>query len=312
MNSISLIIPLYNEAENISLLHAEIIPFLDTYPGKSEVIYVDDGSKDTGLTILRELAHLDKRVRVIALSRNYGQTAAMGAGVEKASGEVIVMLDADLQNDPADIPSLLQKLAEGYDVVSGWRKVRYDEGLRVWVSKVANKLISKITRVQLDDYGCTLKVYRAEVVKKINFYGEIHRLLPAYAAWHGARIAQVEVNHRPRKFGHSKYGFSRIFKVVMDLLVVKFMIDYSAKPIYFFGYIGCLSLVMSFLSFVLAVFLRLHFHISFIQTPLLLLTVLLFMVGIQFFSMGLLADLILRNYYRDTRPYSVREAIGYN
>ncbi len=310
--AISIIIPLYNEEENLLLLQSEIGSLMGGNRADSyEVIYVDDGSKDQSLSVLKKMQAADDRVKVISFSRNYGQTAAMGAGVKYATGEIIVMLDADLQNNPADIPTLIDKLEEGYDVVSGWRKQRYDEGFRVWLSHVANKIISLTTKVHLNDYGCTLKAYRAATVQGINFYGEIHRLLPAYAAWHGARVTEVVVNHRPRRFGHSKYGFSRIFKVLMDLLVVKFLIDYSAKPIYFFGTIGMLSLGFGGLSFILAVMLRIFYHISFIDTPLLLLTVVSVMVGVQLFSMGLLADLILRSYYSTTTPYSIREKIGF-
>lgn len=307
---VSMIIPLLNEEANLRTLHTEI---QSVYPSleSCEVIYVDDGSLDSSLKVLAELASEDKNVKIISFKKNFGQTAAMGAGVKYASGELIVPLDADLQNDPHDIPRLIGKLNEGFDVVSGWRKNRHDEFFRVLLSQIANKFIARITKVTLNDYGCTLKVYRSEVLKNIDFYGEIHRLLPAYAAWHGARVTELEVNHRPRIHGKSKYGYSRVFKVIMDLLVAKFLIGYSAKPIYFFGALSVISFLIGILSFVLAVILR-FFGTSLIQTPLPLLTVMMFMLGIQLLSIGLIADLVLRSYYHKDRDiYSIKSLIGF-
>lgn len=309
INKISIVIPVYNEEENIKKLYQEIAVLYEQLP-EVELIFIDDGSKDKSLEILKYLANQDKRVKIISFRKNYGQTAAMGAGVKYASGEIIVALDVDLQNDPADIPSMLKKIEEGFDVVSGWRRDRHDEFWRVLFSQMANKLIGLVTKVNIHDYGCTLKAYRSQIIKNIDFYGEIHRLIPAYASWYGAKVIEVVVNHRQRVHGVSKYGFSRIFKVLMDLLVAKFLIGYSAKPIYFFGFLGAASFIVGFLSFVVAIVLR-FFGTSLIQTPLLWLTVMMFILGMQFFSIGLIADLILRSYYhKDHTTYTIKEIIG--
>jgi dolichol-phosphate mannosyltransferase len=235
----------------------------------------------------------------------------MEAGIKFASGEVIVPLDADMQNDPADIPKLIAKLEEGYDIVSGWRKARKDEYFRMLLSRMANRLIVRTTGVDIHDYGCTLKAYRSSIVKNIDFYGEIHRLIPVYASWQGARITEMEVNHYPRKFGYSKYGFSRIGKLLLDLLVVKYFISYAQRPIYFFGWLAILSFVSGFLSFGVAVFLRFVYHISLIETPLPLLTALLMLAGFQLLSMGIIADMIIRTRANKTEMiYSVKEKIN--
>lgn len=310
INKVSVIIPLLNEEKNLELLQQEISALYSVLPS-CEVIYIDDGSQDQSLLILKGIQQRDTRVKIISFRRNYGQTAAMGAGVKYATGDVIIFLDADLQNDPKDIPLLLQKLEEGYDVISGWRKNRHDEFFRVLFSQIANKMIARITGVKLNDYGCTLKAYRSEIIKNIDFYGEVHRLLPAYASWYGAKVIEVVVNHSPRIHGSSKYGFSRIFKVLMDLLVAKFLIGYSAKPIYFFGALSVASFIIGFLSFVVAGVLR-FFGTSLIQTPLLWLTVMMFVLGMQFISIGLIADLILRSYYhKEHSTYSIKHLIGF-
>lgn len=310
IKKVSIIVPLFNEEENLGALHQEINTLREFIP-EYEIVYVDDGSKDNSLEVLKKIQQQDDRVKIISFRRNYGQTAAMGAGVKCATGDVIIFLDADLQNDPKDVLLLLQKLDEGYDVVSGWRKNRHDEFFRVLFSRIANKMIAKITGIKLNDYGCTLKAYRSEIIKNIDFYGEVHRLLPVYASWYGAKVTEVVVNHRPRIHGRSKYGFSRIFKVLMDLLVAKFLIGYSAKPIYFFGALGATSFFIGLLSFVTAIILRI-FGTAFIQTPLLLLTVMMFVLGIQLISVGLLADLILRSYYHKEHPtYSIKHLIGF-
>lgn len=310
INKISIIIPLLNEEKNLELLQQEISALYGVL-SSCEIIYIDDGSQDRSLSILKGIQQRDARVKIISFRRNYGQTAAMGAGVKYAVGDAIIFLDADLQNDPKDIPLLLQKLEEGYDVVSGWRKNRHDEFFRVLFSQIANKMIAKITGVKLNDYGCTLKAYRSEIIKNIDFYGEVHRLLPAYASWYGAKVTEVAVNHRSRIHGSSKYGFSRIFKVLMDLLVAKFLIGYSAKPIYFFGALGIISFIIGLFSFIVAVVLR-FFGTSLIQTPLLWLTVMMFVLGMQFISIGLIADLILRSYYhKEHSTYSIKHLIGF-
>lgn len=309
-NTLSLVIPLYNEEENIPLLHAEISALYPALP-RTEVIYVDDGSKDGSIHALRAIAKSDPRVKIISFARNYGQTAAMGAGVKAASGEVIVFSDADLQNDPKDIPALLSKIDEGYDVVSGWRKDRHDARDRVFVSNVANRLIAKVTGVFLNDYGCSLKAYRAHILKNIDFLGGVHRLLPAYASWQGAKVAEVVVNHRPRRHGVSKYGYSRIGKVLLDLIVVKYFISYAQKPIYFFGFIGITSIFLGGVSLFGALFLRFAYNISLIQTPLVLLSALLVMVGVQLITMGIIAEMIMRTRAdKEKSPYAIKETIN--
>lgn len=309
--SISLVIPAYNESENLTPLYEQIVAVVDRLSCTTEIIFVDDGSRDASANILRELSKKDTRVKVVLFARNYGQTAAMGAGIKFAAGEVILPLDADMQNDPQDIPMLIEKLEEGYDIVSGWRKGRQDEYLRMLLSRIANRLIVRTTGVDIHDYGCTLKAYRSSIVKNIDFYGEIHRLIPVYASWQGARITEMEVRHHPRQFGHSKYGFNRIGKLLLDLLVVKYFISYAQRPIYFFGWLAILSFVSGFLSFGIAVFLRFAYHISLIETPLPLLTALLFLAGFQLLSMGIIADMIIRTRANKSELiYSVKEKIN--
>jgi len=254
-------------------------------------------------------------VKVVDFRRNYGQTAALMAGIDHATNDVVVMIDADLQNDPSDIPRLLAKLDEGYDVVSGWRKDRKDAQIRRnWISRVANRLISRVSGVKLNDYGCTLKAYRRSVVSDIRLYGEMHRFIPIYAQWQGARITELSVTHHAREFGTSKYGLERIFKVVLDLLVVVFLRRFFAKPIYLFGGFGIASIILSVGTIFLAIGLRLFLHISLIQTPLPLLSALLFLVGVMSILLGLVAEMMVRTYYESqgARAYLVRELINFN
>lgn len=308
---ISIVIPIYNEEDNIPILWQELQDVFSNLPS-AEVVMVDDGSEDKSLDILKKIAHEDSRLKIISFQRNYGQTIAMGAGVEHAKGKVIVMLDADLQNNPADIPILLKKLEEGYDVVSGWRKERWKGK---WLSRklpsiMANKIISIITGIRIHDAGCTLKAYRSEVIKSIDFLGEIHRLIHVYAYWQGALVTEIAVTDRPRIHGKSKYGFSRILKVPLDLLVAKFVHRYSTKPIYFFGALGMFLFIIGFAVFLVAIYLRFMMGISLIETPLLLLTALMFIVGMQLVVMGLLADMILRTRSQKGSTYTVKEKIG--
>ena len=310
---LSIIVPVYDEEESLRLLYEQIKKVCDGLGKSYEIIFVDDGSQDKSFEILKEIAAKDAVVKVIKFKKNFGQTAALSAGFDAAQGEIIIPMDADLQNDPTDIPRLLAKLDEGYDVVSGWRKDRQDKFLtRKIPSWVANSLISLITRVKLHDYGCTLKAYRSEVLKDIKIYGEMHRFIPAYAAWRGAKVAEISVTHHSRKFGKTKYGISRTLKVILDLLVVKFIIDYSTKSIYFFGGLGLISILGAFCGGLWAVYLKLFQHTPFILTPLPLLTVLLFLVGIQLIVMGLLSDIILRSYYETNhkKAYTIREKIN--
>jgi glycosyltransferase involved in cell wall biosynthesis len=312
--SISIVVPVYNEERSLLPLLDRIVATLDAMPNRAEIIFVNDGSRDGSLALLRSIGEKEPRVKIVDFRRNQGQTAALMAGIDFASNDLIVMIDADLQNDPADIPHLLAKLEEGYDVVSGWRRDRKDAAIRRnWLSRMANWLISRISGVCLNDYGCTLKVYRSEVVKGIRLYGEMHRFIPIYASWQGGRIAQIPVTHHPRKFGKSNYGLERIAKVVLDLIVVMFLDRYFVKPIYVFGGFGIISTLASFATIFFALALRVFWHISLILTPLPLLAALLFLVGSISILLGLLAEMLVRTYYEASggRAYAVRELINF-
>jgi dolichol-phosphate mannosyltransferase len=310
---ISVFLPVYNEEPNLRPLHAKLDEALSKLGRTAEIIYVDDGSTDGSLEVLRGLAHVDSRVRVVALRRNYGQTAAMAAGIDAARGRVLIPMDADLQNDPADIIRLLNKLDEGYDVVSGWRKNRQDKLVtRKLPSMLANRLISWIGGVPLHDYGCSLKAYRRESLEDVRLYGEMHRFIPIYASWVGARVTEIPVEHHPRTMGKSKYGLSRTLKVVFDLMTIKFMASYQTKPIYVFGTFGMLAFTISILAGLYALFLKLIHKADFVQTPLPILAIVMFAVGVQFLLMGLLAEMLVRTYHESQakRIYAVRETIG--
>ena len=295
---ISIIIPLYDERENILLLYEKLARELPLLGQEFEVILVNDGSTDGSAELLAEIASRDARFKIVNLRRNFGQTAAMMAGIDFATGEIIVPMDGDLQNDPADIRRLVAKLSEGYEVVSGWRNDRQDAALRRnFPSRVANHLISWISGVHLHDYGCSLKAYHRDVIKGVKLYGEMHRFIPIYASWRGARVTEIPVIHHPRIHGKSKYGLERVAKVVLDLLVVKFMAKYATKPIYVFGGFGIINIGISFVAGLYAVFLKLFEHTSFIETPLPLLSVMTFITGVMSFLMGLLAELVMRTYY---------------
>lgn len=295
---LSLVIPVYNEQDNINILCARLYSAIEKMPHSFEVILVNDGSKDDSLRILREEAARRPTLRIIDFRRNFGQTAAMMAGFDHARGEVIVTLDADLQNDPTDIPLMLEKIAEGWDVVSGWRRDRKDAAIRRnMVSRVANRLISWISGVHLNDYGCTLKAYRREVISGVRLYGEMHRFIPIYATWMGAKVTEVPVNHHPRIHGKSKYGLERIFKVVLDLIVVKFLSMYFNKPIYVFGGFGLFSLASAFLTFIWMLWLKLFEGTSMILTPLPTVVAIGLSVGILSILMGLLAEMLVRVYH---------------
>lgn len=311
---ISVFLPVYNEEPNLRPLHAKLDTALNKIGCSAEIVYVDDGSSDGSLKILREIAAEDPRVRVVALRRNYGQTAAMAAGIDAALGQVLIPMDADLQNDPADIVRLLEKLNDGYDVVSGWRKNRQDKLLsRKIPSMIANRLISWIGGVPLHDYGCSLKAYRRESLEDVRLYGEMHRFIPIYASWAGARVSEIPVEHHPRTMGKSKYGLSRTMKVIFDLMTIKFMASYQTKPIYVFGSFGMLAFAISLLAGLYAVFLKLIHKADFVQTPLPILTIVMFAVGIQFVLMGLLAEMLVRTYHESqAKPiYAIRERIGF-
>jgi dolichol-phosphate mannosyltransferase len=311
---VSVFLPVFNEEPNLLPLQAKLHDALKKLGRSAEIVYVDDGSTDGSLRILREIAQLDPRVRVVALRRNYGQTAAMAAGIDAARGKVLIPMDADLQNDPADITRLLDRLDEGYDVVSGWRKNRKDKMItRKIPSMLANRLISWIGGVPLHDYGCSLKAYRRESLQDVRLYGEMHRFIPIYAAWAGARVTEIPVEHHARTMGKSKYGLSRTLKVVFDLMTIKFMASYQTKPIYVFGSFGMLAFVISLLSGLYAVFLKLIHKADFVQTPLPILCVVMFAVGVQFVLMGLLAEMLVRTYHESQAKaiYAVRERLGF-
>jgi len=312
---ISVFLPVFNEEPNLRPLHLKMCAALAELGLSAEVIYVDDGSTDGGLAVLREIAREDARVRVVALRRNYGQTAAMSAGIDAARGRVLVPMDADLQNDPEDIKRLLAKLDEGFDVVSGWRKNRKDKAVtRKLPSMVANRVISLIGGVPLHDYGCSLKAYRRDVLKDVRLYGEMHRFIPIYASWAGARVTEIPVEHHARTMGVSKYGLSRTLKVVFDLVTIKFMASYQTKPIYVFGTFGMLAFLVSVFAGLLAVYWKLVGRADFVQTPLPVLAIVMFAVGVQFFLMGLLAEMQVRTYHESqAKPiYAVRERVGFD
>lgn len=310
--SLSVVVPIYNESENLPLLieaiHQALVPTGIDY----EIICVDDASTDGSAEILRQFAQQDGRLKAVLLRRNYGQTAGMAAGFDYAQGSIIVTMDGDLQNDPADIPLLLERLEQGYDLVSGWRKHRKDNRVtRLLPSMVANWLIGVMTGVKLHDYGCSLKAYRTEVIKDMNLYGELHRFLPALAFIEGAKITEIPVNHHPRRFGTSKYGLGRTLKVSMDLLTVYFMKKFLTKPMHIFGGLGLTSMVAGMALGVYLTLLKIIDNQDIGDRPLLILAVVLFLTGIQLFSFGLLAELVMRTYHESQkRPiYRVREVV---
>ena len=310
---VSIVVPIYNEQDNIEALHAAITGALDNTGIRYEIITVDDGSSDGSFAALQRIAARDERFKVIRLRRNFGQTAAMSAGFDAARGSVIIPMDGDLQNDPADIPRLLEKLNEGYDVVSGWRRDRKDTFVtRKIPSMLANALISSQTGVHLHDYGCTLKAYRREVLDGINLYGEMHRFVPALASQFGARVAELPVNHRPRLHGTSKYGISRTLRVILDLMTVKFLMAYSTKPIQLFGKWGVYTLLAGFASGAMTLYMKLFEHLSMNRNPLLILTAFLLFMGVQFIVMGLLGELNARTYFESqSKPiYVIRDRIN--
>jgi glycosyltransferase involved in cell wall biosynthesis len=310
---VSIVVPLYNEEENVDAAVAEILEVLDSMPQSAEVILVDDGSRDSTGRLAMRWNQRDPRVRVIQFRRNFGQTAGIMAGFRHATGKVIVLIDGDQQNDPRDLPRLLATMDEGYDVVSGWRKDRKDKLImRKIPSRIANRLISRITGVHLHDYGCTLKAYHSDVVRHLNLYGELHRFIPALAGLVGARVAEIPVNHRPRTRGSSKYGISRTFRVLLDLLTVKFLLKYLARPMQFFGLLGIASLLIGGMTLTGLLGAKIATGFGVTDKPLFLLSILLMVVGAQFFSMGLLGEVLTRVYHEVGRrePYVIRATAG--
>ncbi|MBT0894780.1 glycosyltransferase family 2 protein [Geobacter hydrogenophilus] len=310
---LSIVVPIYNEEENIPHLHGRVSEAMAGAGVDYELILVDDGSSDGSFVLLREIAERDPRVKVIRFRRNFGQTAAMAAGFDAARGEVVVPMDGDLQNDPADIPMLLAKIDEGYDVVSGWRKDRQDTFInRRLPSIIANGLISRMTGVHLHDYGCTLKAYRREVLDGVNLYGEMHRFVPALASQVGARVTELPVRHHPRLHGISKYGISRTMRVVLDLMTVKFLLSYSTKPIQLFGKWGIYTILAGVASGSLTLYMKFFEGMSMNRNPLLILTAFLLFGGVQFISLGLLGEVSARTYHESQgKPiYVIREKIN--
>ena len=310
---VSIIVPVYNEDKNIGLLYEAVEKSAKTMGVPWELILVDDGSQDKSLEKIKGIVkEHPKQVSAVVLRRNFGQTAAIAAGIDHSEGEIIILLDADLKNDPADIPIMVKKLAEGYDLVSGWRFHRQDKFLtRTLPSRIANSLISAVTGVKLHDYGCTLKAYRREVLTGFRLYGEMHRFIPVYANSFGAKIVEVKVHHHARKFGKEKYGLERIFKVILDLITVKFLTSYSSKPIYLFGGTGIALITFSFISLLILGVRRITTKISPFSSPLFTISVMIAILGFQSILMGLIAELLVRTYHESqNKPvYTVREVI---
>jgi glycosyltransferase involved in cell wall biosynthesis len=313
---VSIVIPVYNEEETLPLLHNSLKENMGASGVTWEVIYVDDGSRDQSLAVLDELAAMDaQHVTVVSFRRNFGQTAAIAAGIDHTRGDIIVLMDADMQNDPVDIPMMIDKIQEGYDVVSGWRMNRQDKLItRRLPSNTANWLISTVTGVHLHDYGCTLKAYRREVLTGFRLYGEMHRFIPAYASSVGARIIEVPVHHHARKFGKTKYGLNRTLKVILDLFTVKFLISYSSKPIYLFGGFGIVMMAISFIALLLLLIRRQVFGIGMTQSPFFLVSTTLMVMGFQSILMGLIAELLARTYHESQQKptYFVRRVITHD
>jgi len=312
--NLSLIIPVYNEQDTLPHLFDAIYLTMNSLEQSWEVILVDDGSRDDSLVVLENYAQKDTRhIRVISFRRNFGQTAAIAAGLDYAQGETIILLDADMQNDPADIPLILAKLDEGYDLVSGWRKDRKDNAVtRNFPSMIANWLISRVTGVHLHDYGCTLKAYRRDVLEGFRLYGEMHRFIPVFAHSVGAKITEMPVRHHARKYGKTKYGLERTLKVVLDLFTVKFLVSYSSKPIYLFGGTGAMLMVFSAIAMLYLLIRRLFFSIGVVGSPLFQMSGMFFILGFQSMLMGLIAELLVRTYHesQSKMTYTIRTTVN--
>jgi glycosyltransferase involved in cell wall biosynthesis len=309
--NVSFVLPIFNEEGSLPELRRQLVAAGEKLGEPFEILLIDDGSTDGSYPILRKMQAEDRRIKVIRLRKNFGQTAAMSAGFDYAKGEIVITLDADLQNDPADAPLLVAKLREGYDIVSGWRKERKDRFLSRLLSRMANGLISRITKVRLRDYGCTLKAYRREVVRNIKLYGEMHRFIPAIASQIGVAIAEVPVNHRPRLHGVSKYKLTKSVRVFLDLLTVKFLLSYSTRPLQIFGLFGLISGVLGGVLGLVLSYQRLFMRQSIANRPLLLLAILLMVIGFQFVTMGLLGEIMVRTYHEavEKHIYAVREVL---
>jgi len=297
--STSIVVPLLNEEWNIKPLYSNLKEVLDSIGKSYEIIFVDDGSTDKTPDLLKELHKKDDTVKIIRFRKNFGQSAAIAAGFEYAKGKIIITMDGDMQNDPTDIPSLLAKINEGYDVISGWRRNRKDPLSKKIPSRISNWFARYLTNVHIHDFGCTLKVYKKEAIEDIELYGEMHRYIPALLAWKGYKVGEIEVSHHPRRHGKPKYGMSRLVKGFMDLITVKFLLSYSTKPLHIFGTVGAFSILLGLFSGAYLSFIRLAYKVPIADRPLLLLSVLLIFVGAQFISMGLLGEIMIRIYYQN-------------
>lgn len=311
---ISVVFPVYNEKENLPVFITELFRVMEGMKGDFELIGVDDGSEDGSFELLCDMAEDTPRLKVIGFRHNFGQTAALAAGIAVARGDIVVTIDSDLENDPADIPHLVAMLEKGYHAVSGWRQHRWDDKpfTRKIPSRAANFLISKIGGLALHDYGCTLKAYRRERIAAIPLYGEMHRFIPAYIYWRGGKVAEIPVQYRPRQHGASNYGISRMYRVILDLLLIKFLTRYMNRPIHFFGGIGLLSLGVGMAAGVWAVALKLLYDTSLVRTPLPVFAALFLIVGVQLMVMGVLAEVMMRTYYESQKktPYDIQEKIN--
>lgn len=308
---LSVVIPAYNEQENVELVYKKLKPVLDRLKKRYEIIYVDDGSTDNTFGILKRLHEKDSNVKVIKFRKNFGQTAAFDAGFKQASGTIIISMDADLQNDPEDIPKLINKLDEGFDAVCGWRVNRKDPLMKRLASITSNVLRQFVTDDKIHDAGCSLKAYRKECFEDLDLYGEMHRYIPSILAWSGFKITEVPVKHNPRKFGRTKYNYTRLLKGFLDLIIVKFWMQYSARPIHLFGGFGILSLVVGLVIGVYLAFIRLFYRVAIGNRPLLLLSILLVILGVILIVFGILADIMVKVYYKTTKKsYSIEKKLG--
>ncbi|GAG70371.1 unnamed protein product [marine sediment metagenome] len=310
---LSIVIPIYNERESVDRLYKELDKSLLKLGIDYEVIFIDDGSVDGTYNKLLEIHKKNSSYKIIRFRRNFGQTAAISAGFNYSKGDAIITLDADLQNDPQDIPVMLNKLNEGYDIVSGWRKNRKDKAItRRFPSVIANKIISKLTGVYLHDYGCTLKAYKREVVKNIELYGEMHRYIPAVASWMGVKVAEIPVTHHSRKFGKSKYGISRTIRVILDIITIKFLLSYSQRPIQIFGLVGLFSSTVGFIITAYLIIMRIFFNQGLADRPLFILSIFMIFIGIQLITMGLLAEITMRIYHeaQEKPTYVIKDIIS--
>ncbi len=314
MPYLSVIVPIYNESKSIPILFDALEKAIGQYD--YEIIAINDGSRDDSLKQLRAVCQHNHRIKAINFKRNFGQTAAINAGIQHASGDVLVLIDSDLENDPNDIPKLVDKLDEGYDVVSGWRQNRWKGEFltRKLPSMTANKLISSISGVPLHDYGCTLKAYRRDVIKDVVLYGQMHRFIPVYCAWQGGLVTEMPVNYQPRQFGKSNYGIFRTYKVVLDLVLIKFLEKYMQRPIHFFGGAGILAFIVAFLATMLAAYFKLTGQKDLVETPLPTIASMFFIVGIQMVLMGVMAEILMRTYYesQNKTTYTVKELINFD